>query len=1033
VNGLHTIKQPYARRVARLCALATLLIASRCASQDLRFDRLSTEQGLSQDIVTSIIQDRHGFLWFGTEDGLNRYDGYTVRTYKHVPADSTSVSGDWITTLCVDREGRLWIGTGSGLARYDDRYDRFTRITASVTPTQRINSPWITGIGQDSAGTIWVGSSVGFFRYDEGDGMLDMTASIDTMPNGLGWLHTDRRGRVWIGSNRGLYTVDPSSGTLHKFLITGSGTGGIDAGMITEIHEDAEGSLWISCSDSGLTCLNPARTAAKRYSLQTQNTTHLSTDIVHSVFIDGNGIVWVGTFVGLDRFDPRTETFQHFRSDPADPFSISGSRVYRVYSDRAGILWIGTYRGGVNHFDPREQRFVHFRHRPGVAGSISHDATYALLEDRHGRLWVGTPAGIDRSDGETRRFRKILDSRSLLGGNAVTALRERPDGTLWAGTESGQLLLLTPEGRILRSLLKESDYRARAGPRTVRALLEQTDGYLWIGTAETGLLKLDTRNWRLDRDPLAGTGVRFGAGVWVIHQDRTGDLWFGGWGGSNRLVRYNPRTREARQYTRDAFRSGSISSPSARTMYEDSSGTLWIGTWSGGLNRYDRQSDSFTTITENDGLSNNFVKGILADAEGRLWISTERGITRYDPRSGTFKRFTSEDGLQGDRFLSGSFTTGKDGWMYFGGENGFNAFHPDSIRDNPYIPPVVITSFRILDRSTPFPERVGEMPVVHLGYDQDFFSFEFVALSYTQPQHNQYAYIMEGFDRDWIHSGTRRYAAYTHLGGGTYTFRVKASNNDGIWNTTGSSILVIIDPPFWLTWWFWALLAAGVFMSLYAFYRYRVRRLLEVERLRTRIASDLHDELASNLTSIAMFGKIVQDAVQEDSRLPGGHLQLLERITTLSQESVSSIRDIIWTIDPRTETLGSLLQRLYDAIVTECNAHNITLRFHRPQDNQLPSHNLPPEQRRHLWMILKETLHNAIKHSGCSTITVSARYDAPELAVSIHDDGTGFDPTTATSGKGLGTLRMRAEQLGGLLTIATERNAGTTVELRCSL
>jgi streptogramin lyase/signal transduction histidine kinase len=704
-----------------------------------------------------------------------------------------------------------------------------------------------------------------------------------------------------------------------------------------------------------------------------------------------------------------------------------------VYSDRAGILWIGTYRGGVNHYDPMEQRFLLYRHRAGITGSVSHDATYALQEDRRGMVWVGTPAGIDRSDRDVRQFRLILDSQRLLGGAAVTALHERPDGTFWVGTETGRLLLVSPEGQILRSLLAESDYRARIGQRTIRALYEQRDATLWIGTAETGLLRLDTRHWKLDANPLAGTGISFGSGVWVIHEDRTGDLWFGGWGGSNHLVRYNPRTREARQYAADALRTGSISNPSARTIYEDSSGTLWIGTWSGGLNRYDRQSDSFTTITENDGLSNNFVKGILADAKGRLWISTERGITRYDPRSGTFKRFTSEDGLQGDRFLSGSFSRGKNGWMYFGGENGFNAFHPDSIRDNPYVPPVALTSFRILDRPTPFPERAAGMPVVHLQYDQDFFSFEFVALNYTQPQHNQYAYIMEGFDRDWIQSGTRRYAAYTHLGGGTYTFRVKASNNDGIWNNTGSSILVVIDPPYWSTWWFWTLFASAVLMSLYAFYRYRVRRLLEVERLRTRIASDLHDELASNLTSIAMFGKIIQDAVQKDSPLPAGHLQLLERITTLSQESVSSIRDIIWTIDPRTETLGSLLQRLYDSVVTECNARNIALSFHIPQNDQLPTHNLPPEQRRHLWMILKETLHNAIIHSGCSAITVSTSYDAPELTVSIRDNGTGFEPTAATSGKGLGTLRMRAEQLGGSLTIATERNSGTTVELRCSL
>ncbi len=1001
------------------------------AAQEIRFDHISTEDGLSQDIVNGIIQDRQGFMWFGTEDGLNRYDGYGIHVYKHNASDSFSISDNWITVLFVDREGRLWIGTNAGLNLYDARRDRFIRMRHENDSPSPDNPQLIMAVIQDSSGTIWAVTGDGIHRLDQRASLLieprrgvhqSETATTATQ------LLVDRRGVLWAGTTNGLYEVDTSAQTIivskrdasHPLVRIG--------GSIGDIVEDRQGNLWIAIQDSGVFRFDTARRTVIRYTHRDNEPQSLSANIVLSLCIDTRGRVWAGTFSGLDLYNPKTNGFVHYFPDPTDLSSLSGSRMYKVYADRAGALWVGTYRGGVSRFDPLQQRFLHYRHRPRIKESLSNDEVYCLAEDLKGRLWVGTAAGVDRFDRSAQRFQHLVDAVRHLGGSPVTALRGRSDGNLWVGTERGSLYLVDSVGRILRTFLTTADEKSRLGHWAIKALHETADGKLWIGTSQAGLMYIDTRDWQIVQQPLKETGVSLGLGVWLIHEDRRGDLWFGGWGGSAHLVKYNPSTREARQYAAASADSASTGD-AARTIYEDSTGILWIGTWGGGLKRYDPESDSFSVITEQDGLSNNFVKGILADAADRLWISTERGLTRYDPRTGNFKRYTKGDGLQGDRFLSGSFCRGTDGWMYFGGENGFNAFHPDSVRDNSYLPPVVITKFRILDRPTTLEETVKGTPVVRLDYHQDYFSFEFVALNYTQVQNNQYAYMMEGFDRDWIQCGTRRYAAYMHLDGGTYTFRVKASNNDGVWNNAGASVVVIINPPFWKTWWFYTIATAMAFVLLSVIYRNRVRRAVEIERFRTRIASDLHDELASNLTSIAMFGKIILGDSSARDALPGHTTHLLERITVLSQDSITAIRDIIWAIDPRTETLHSLLQRLSDSVTAECSAANIALSVEIPPEDALPAKNLTPEQRKHLWLILKEAVHNALKHSQCTSINVKAQYENQTLTISVRDNGRGIIEQPHGSGKGLQTMRMRAGQLGGRLSLTPNPLVGTNVML----
>jgi len=435
-------------------------------------------------------------------------------------------------------------------------------------------------------------------------------------------------------------------------------------------------------------------------------------------------------------------------------------------------------------------------------------------------------------------------------------------------------------------------------------------------------------------------------------------------------------------------------------------------------------------------LPDNFVKSILPDERGNLWLGTDKGLSRFHPQNGTFKNFTVKDGLISNQFLSGAYFKNAEGRMFFGGEGGAIAFHPDSLADRSYIPPVAITQFKVFDRPLPLPAAVSALDHLELSYQQNFFSFEFVALDYTVPAKNQYAYKLEGFDEDWIRAGARRYASYTNVDPGEYVFRVRGANSDGVWNEAGASIKILIAPPFWKTWWFRALATAFVGLAIYGLYRYRVRRLLKMERLRTRIAADLHDEIAGNLSSIAMFGKIVQDETATPGAQNLARAEMLQRIIALSQESVTSIREIIWAIDPKPETIHDLLMRVRDFAVNACRAQNIILKFELLHEAQLPQKNLSPEQRKHLWLLLKEAINNALKHSGGTALELRALYESGHLTISLIDNGVGMNGTnnaTRFSGKGLGTMKSRAEQLHGALEIFPHPTGGTAVVLTAKI
>jgi two-component system sensor histidine kinase ChiS len=1029
-----TVMTEFPTLIRRLLIVGSIAVAAThlSLSQEMRFDHLSTEQGLSQDIVTAIVQDQQGFMWFGTEDGLNRYDGYSIRVYKHDPFDSTSIGSSWVTALFVDGNGTLWVGGYQGVDRYDPNRDIFLHYRSTPADPGSLSNNRVSSLCGASESMLWVGTSLGLNRFDPRSGKFvryvhDPADPASLSSDIISAVYQDAEGILWVGTSNGLNRFISTIGKFTYYSETCGSSQRFAARNISTIFEDSRRNLWIAQFSTGLFRFDRTRSSFTNYPARPSNLSKLADSRVFSIAEDRNGLIWFGIFTGLDVYDYTTDTFTHIQADSRKPQSLSNNRIYCLYRDRADALWLGTWQGGINRFDPNKPSFSLYRHIPGDPNSLGAEEVLSILEDHNGEIWAGTAGGgLSRYNPRTKTFHNYTHHPGnihSISGDHVAALVEDPGGDIWAGCVEG--------GTLDRFDLKRNRF-IHYPLHNIQTLFRDSREEIWVGLVYAGLARYDRKNDSFAHyaSNHADSGSLWGTGVWSIHEDRTGVLWVGTGRGNFCLNRFDSATRRFTYFTTDSSNPLSISNNAVRAIHEDSDGNMWFGTLGGGLNKYDPSTNAFTHFTERDGLSSNFIKGILADSQDRLWISSDRGLTRFDPRKGQFKNFTPDDGLQGYRFLSGSYTKGRSGHFYFGGEHGFNAFYPDSIRDNPHVPPVVITRFTIFDRPVQLPHAIWTTEEVQLSYDQNFFAFEFVALDYSAPARNRYAYCMEGFDNTWVQSGARRYAAYTHLEPGTYVFRVRGSNNHGVWNEEGAALRLIITPPFWRTWWFYFLSFAVIAFILYAIYRFRVQKLLEVERLRTRIASDLQDELASNLTSIAMFSTIIRDGVEGRDVLPEQHTELLRRITTLSRDSVSAIRDIIWAIDPRTETLSDLLQRLNDAVVTECLAHSIVFRNQRPVEDSLPASNLLPEQRRHFWLILKEAVHNAIKHAGCSEIIVSATYISPILTLTVHDNGHGYEGSARIDGKGLGMMRMRAEQLGGELSIETGRETGTRVLLK---
>ncbi len=800
---------------------------------DIRFDHISIEQGLSQSTVGCILQDHKGFMWFGTEDGLNKYNGYTFTTFRHNPEDPNSISSNSIQCLHEDGRGMIWIGTiGGGLNKYDPQTDEFTHYMHDPANVYSLISDQVLSIFEDRAGVLWVGTDAGLEQFDE---TMERFTHLQHNPHDARSLsegsvlaiNEDQEGTLWVATSRGgLDRFDAQDRKFDHYRYRADDPYSISSNNVTAVLEDSQGILWAGTADGGLNRLDPELGGFVRYTSDASNARSLSSNDVQALYEDSSGVLWIATNGGgLERYDRDNDRFVHYRYDPFDPHSISHNDVRTVYEDRGGVLWVGTYGAGLSKANASNRKFIHYRTDPNNPNSLPDNRVWAICEGRSGALWLGTSGGLSRLDRDTGRWTIYTHDPNAphsLSHNTVRSVYEDRDGVLWVGTEGGLDTFNRETGRFTHYRYDPNDSTTLSSNH-IGPIYEDRQGVLWVGTSDAGLNRFDRESGRFQRYK-ADPGNPFSLShnnVTSILESYDGTLWIGTLGGGlNRFNRENQRFYTYRHNPNDPY---SLSSNMVYCICEDFRGRLFLGTWGAGFDRFDPRGRRFIHYRENDGLPNDVVYGIVEDQTGYLWMSTNRGLARFDPGFGTFRNYDVSDGLQSNEFNSGAYYVNNTGEVFLGGINGFNAFYPPKVEDNPHVPPIVITSFKKFDRT--ILTDISDDLAIELSYNDNFIAFEFASLDYTAAQKNQYTYRLEGFDPRWVDAGTRRYQSYSNLKGGEYIFRVKGSNNDGVWNREGIAIHIRVIPPIWDRWWFRGVLALVLTGGAVAAYRLRVHNI----------------------------------------------------------------------------------------------------------------------------------------------------------------------------------------------------------------
>jgi len=1045
---------------------------------DLRFRHLSIEDGLSQSTVHAIIQDRDGFMWFGTQDGLNRFDGYTFTVFKHHLADSTSLSDNEVRVLHQDRAGTLWVGTfGGGLNRLNAARTAFTRYRHDPAIPGSLCDDQVRVIHEDQNGWLWIGTEHGLDRLDPTTNQfIHIPIQPDSTKAGILAIDTDHEGTLWFGTDDGLGRYDTGTGHVTLFHHSQADPSSLSPGAVWAIREDATHHLWIG-TDHGLDLLNRATGQFEHRRHDSDDPHSLGHDSIWTLFVDGQGVLWIGTYGGgVNRFDG--ERFLHYRHVPADPSSLSSNRIRALYEDRSGVLWVGSL-DGIDYTNRAGERFGRYHHRTGDPHSVSDGSVWAFQEDADGQIWIGTDEGLDRFNPETgvmAHYRHDATSPNSLSDNRVWALAWSAPGMLWIGTDSGLDRLDLATERFTHYRHETGNPNSLAADRAW-ALLADSSGTLWVGTDGGGLDRLDPQTGRVTHhrhdnavpNSLSENRIR------TLFRDRDGTLWVGTYGKG--LNRFDAEGRRFIHYRHDELRPQSLSSDRIRALYQDEAGTRWIGTDGGGLNSLSAAPDPdaatavFDHFTEEQGLPNSTVYGILPDIVGSLWLSTNKGLARFSLSTRSVTNYDVNDGLQSNEFNGGAALRSRAGKFYFGGISGFNAFDPEQIVPDPYVPPVVFTGFKIYNREMTFDVSINTVKTINLTYRDDLISFEFAALDFRAPEKNRYAYKLEGFNREWVNLGNKRDITFTNLDPGRYDLHVRGTNSDGVWNETGATLHLVISPPFWKQWWVQLLGLITLGGLLWQGHRSRTHRIeLHNRELQAEISirrtvenereSFVH-ELESRNAELERFTYTVSHDLKSPLVTIKGFLGLLEK--DLAADDDEHLKRDIYHINTAADRMQRLLSELLElsrtgramnppeVIPLSDLAHEAFEQIQGEIASSQVKVNISPDMpavfgdRVRLREVFQNLIENAVKFRGSQaqpTVDIDAHNEGGEVICSVRDNGIGIelryqekvfglferlDADTDGTGIGLALVKRIIEVHHGRIWIESEgQDRGTT-------
>lgn len=888
-----------------MSGIFALSLPASAAQRSLRFERLSVDDGLSQHSVINILQDRQGFIWFGTQGGLHRFDGYRMTVYRNNTDDPGSLPDNYVSASYEDAEGRLWFGTKGGLARHDPATGRFQR--HALVDAGRSVQRSVEAIVPGPDGALWLATTDGVVRFDPATGQhrayvheADDRASLrDDRVHALAF---DSAGALWVGTATGLDRKDPHAGRFTHFALAPPAD--TRRNTISALSMGPRDTLWIGTA-AGLEAWRLDEQQPRRQRMGAPE----GMDEVHikTLYHDGGAQLWVGTDTdGLKWRDPSSGRFTSYRNSSQDPHSLSDNQVRAVLVDRTGTLWVGTYFGGINRTDLASGGFARY----GETEGIGRARVRAIAEERDGRLWVGTIGdGLMLLDPATRRARRI--DHGALPGNDVTVLANAR-GRLWLGTPSG-LLWRDPGGGMGRVALG-------VGPsaNNVQGIHAGRDGTLWVAT-RGGLAALApgadiARVWR--HDPLDPNSLGDNNGR-VLLEDRHGILWIGTESG---LERFDPAIDSFTRFRSNPADPGSLRHGRVNYLHQSRSGELWIGT-AGGLHRMMQGAGRtwFRFYPFADSHDAPSIGAILEDDDGTLWVSTTVGITRVDPVNGQTKSYTARDGLIDGSYFVGAGLRSANGQLHFGGISGMTSFQPGEVRDNPFPPAVAITDLLVLNRSRAIPDLPTRSQIT-LSHRDTVFTLEFAALHYADPQGNRYAYQLEGFDQGWVDTNAgRRFATYTNLDPGDYVFRVRASNKDGLWSRHAAALAITITPPYWKTWWFRSLAVAAVLALSYLAYWLRVRALVEQKGL---LAREVHARTAELL--------LQKEAAERDKREVERQKESVER----AHRNIALLSDMGRVLTTNLDN-EAIMHTLYQHVVALMDAPVFAVALWRPERETL--------------------------------------------------------------------------------------------------
>jgi ligand-binding sensor domain-containing protein/signal transduction histidine kinase len=858
----------------------------------IRFERVGIEEGLSQNSVNVTLQDSQGFMWFGTQDGLNRYDGYTFTIYRPNVDVPDSISDRWVTALVEDEDGNLWVGTRQGgVNRFDPRTGLFTAYQHDPIQDSSLSDNRVEELLFDSRGALWIGTQGGLDRFDPSTGtFVHVTTADGLTSNRITTLFEDSRGQFWVGTLDGLNLYDRESGDVQVFKHNPEDVTTLGNNRITAIQQDAEGNLWIG-TNNGLTRVDSMTGAFKRYEHDEKISYSLGDNIILSLYRDHSGGLWVGTNNGLDFYNSHNDRFVHYRNQPANSNSLSNDSIFCIFEDNSGVLWIGTYGGGLNKYNRQQDRFTYYRHDPEDADSLSGNMIFPIHVDARGMVWIGTYGnGLNRFNPITSRFvhyRHSEQNSNSLSSDEVYSVASDSNGFVWVGTSRALDRLDPNTGKFEHFFPSAKEDGLGVLGLPVYALYEDSNGTLWAGTSR-GLDQFE---------PQTQTFIHYVPNaadqdnqVVAILEDANNHLWIGTFGGG--LHRLNSRGEGFISYYNNPRDPSSLSNNSIMALFQDREGALWIGTGGGGLDRYMPETDNFAHYTEKNGLPSNVIYGILEDDAGDLWMSTNNGLVRYDRKTETFRVFTASDGLQSNEFNMSAYALSPRGEMYFGGINGINSFRPLQISDSVYVPSVTLTSITQEGQPIKTDQQIQYTRSITLTWPQNEFEFEFAALAYGQPDRNQHAYMLENFDTAWNYIGTRRNGRYTNLPGGTYTLLLNGSNSDGIWSDAPVRIQVTVVPPFWETTWFRIL--AGLLLAAAVAGGYRLR--LDSVQRRNRELADLVRSRTSDLEKRTLEIETLYEADEKILRTVS-FKQVFQTLVNVAADSLKADRSAVFLWD----------------------------------------------------------------------------------------------------------------------------------------